>query len=347
MDTSALHEAMLYDRLSDERVQCRLCAQHCLIPEGRTGICRVRQNQVGTLYSLVYARLIAQAVDPIEKKPLFHYLPGTSSFSIATPGCNFRCSFCQNADISQRPGLLGYVDGRDTPPEAVAEAARHHDCASISYTYTEPTVFFEYTYDVARLAHAAGLGNVYVTNGYMSADAIDLLAAPDEPPLLDAANVDLKSFRDAFYRKECGARLQPVLDSLVALCRRGVWVEVTTLVIPGRNDSEEELRDVARFIVTEMGADTPWHVSRFHPTYHLLDAPPTPTATLVRAREIGLEEGLRYVYVGNVPGSEAESTFCPQCGERVIGRRGFQVTQTRLHGSACAFCGAEIAGILG
>jgi len=346
MDTSQLHEAMLYDRLSDQRVQCRLCAQRCLIVAGQTGVCRVRQNHGGTLYTLVYGRLIAQAVDPIEKKPLFHYLPGTSSFSIATPGCNLRCSFCQNADISQRPSMLGCVDGRDTPAETVVEAARRHDCASIAYTYTEPTIFFEYAYDVGRLAHEAGLANVYVTNGSMSLEMLDVAAPPEGPLLMDAANVDLKSFRDAFYRKECGGRLQPVLDNLRTLHARGVWVEVTTLVIPGRNDSEEELRDVARFIAREMSVDTPWHVSRFHPTYRLTDAPPTPVATLVRAREIGIEEGLRYVYVGNVPGSDAESTFCPQCGERVIGRKGFQVTQRRLRGSTCAWCGTEIAGLL-
>ncbi len=347
MDAAHLHEAILYDRLSGGRVQCHLCAQRCLIPADRTGICRVRQNTGGTLYSLVYGRLIAQAVDPIEKKPLFHYLPGTTSYSIATPGCNLRCSFCQNADISQRPGLLGYVDGRDTPPEAVVEAARREGCASISYTYTEPTIFFEYARDVGQLAQDAGLANVFVTNGFMSPEMLDVAAPEGGRPLIDAANVDLKAFRDAFYRQECGARLQPVLDNLRTLPRRGVWVEVTTLVIPGRNDGEDELRDIARFIASEMSADTPWHVSRFHPTWHLTDAPPTPTETLMRAREIGLEEGLQYVYLGNVPGSEAENTFCPQCGERVIGRRGFQVTHTRLHEGHCAQCGAEIAGVFG
>jgi len=347
MDPTETHEALLYERLSDERVQCHLCAQRCVIPPERTGICRVRQNVRGTLYSLVYGRLIAQAVDPIEKKPLFHYLPGTTSLSIATPGCNLRCSFCQNADISQRPGLLGYVDGRDTPPGAVVEAAQRHGCASISYTYTEPTIFFEYARDVGELAHRVGLANVFVTNGFMSPEMLDLAVPAEGKPLIDAANVDLKSFRDEFYRKECGARLQPVLDSLRILWQRGVWVEVTTLVIPGRNDGEEELRDAARFIAQEMSVDTPWHVSRFHPAWHLADVPPTPAVTLGRAREIGLEEGLRYVYLGNVPGSEGESTYCPQCGERVIGRRGFQVTQTRLHEGHCAQCGAEIAGVLG
>ncbi len=347
MDDKPQHEAMLYERLAGDRVQCRLCAQRCVIPDGRTGICRVRQNVGGTLYTLVYGRLIAQAVDPIEKKPLFHFLAGTESFSIATPGCNFRCTFCQNADISQRPGLLGYVDGRDVPAEAVVEAAARQGCASISYTYTEPTIFFEYAHDVGRLAREQGIANVYVTNGYMTPEMLDVALPPGEPPLIDAANVDLKAFRDGFYRQECGAHLQPVLDALKTLKERGVWVEVTTLVIPGRNDSEEELRDIARFVAGDLGADTPWHISRFHPTYRLTDAPPTPVSTLVRAREIGREEGLRFVYVGNVPGHDGENTYCPQCGERVIGRQGFRIGQTDLREGACAHCGAAIAGVWG
>lgn len=340
-----MHEAMLYDRLSEDRVGCRLCAHRCVIRDGHTGICQVRQNQGGTLYTLSYGRLITQAVDPIEKKPLFHFYPGTRSYSVATPGCNFRCTFCQNADISQRPGALGYVDGQDVAAQTIVAAADRYDCRSISYTYTEPTIFFEYTYDVGRLAHERGIANVYVTNGYMTPEMLDLVTSESGPPLLDAANVDLKAFRDEFYRRECGARLQPVLDSLKTLSARGVWLEVTTLVIPTRNDSEEELRDVARFVVTELGADTPWHVSRFHPTYRLTTAPPTPVGTLMRAREIGLEEGLRYVYVGNVPGSDGENTYCPNCGERVIGRRGFQVTTRGVRDGACVHCGEPIAGV--
>lgn len=345
MDESPQHEAMLYGRLAGERVQCRLCAQRCVIPEGRTGICRVRRNVGGTLYTLVYGRLIAQATDPIEKKPLFHFLPGTESFSIATPGCNFRCTFCQNADISQRPGLLGYVDGRDVAPEAVVQAAARGGCASISYTYTEPTIFFEYAHDVGRLARERGMANVYVTNGYMTPEMLDVALPPGGPPLIDAANVDLKAFRDAFYRQECGAHLEPVLEALKTLVERGVWVEVTTLVIPGRNDEEEELRDIARFVARELGADVPWHISRFHPTYRLTDAPPTPVETLMRARAIGREEGLLYVYVGNVPGNDGENTYCPACGERVIGRQGFRIVGMHLREGTCAHCGAPIAGV--
>jgi len=340
-----MHEAMLYEKLSDDRVHCGLCAHRCLIRDGQTGICRVRKNEGGTLYSLVYGRLIAQAVDPIEKKPLFHFQPGSLSFSVATPGCNFRCTFCQNADISQRPGALGRVDGRDVSPEAIVSAAPRYACKSIAYTYTEPTIFFEYTYRTAQLAHEVGLANIYVTNGYMTGEMLDMVTAPDEPPLIDAANVDLKSFRDGFYRQECGARLQPVLDSLKKMKERRVWLEVTTLVIPGRNDSDEELRDIARFIYQELGADTPWHVSRFRPAYRLMGVPPTPAETLMRARSIGQSEGLEYVYVGNLPTSEAEDTFCPKCGAAIIRRRGFQIIANRAHGGVCSECGATIAGV--
>lgn len=340
-----MREAMLWEPLSEGRVRCRLCAHRCLIQDGHTGICQVRQNRAGTLYSLVYGRLIAQAVDPIEKKPLFHFYPASTSLSIATAGCNFRCTFCQNADISQRPAATGRVDGQETPVEAVLAAATAHQCRSISYTYTEPTIFFEYTYDVGRLAHERGLANVYVSNGYMTPEMLDLVTSEEAAPLLDAANIDLKAFTDAFYRQECGARLAPVLENLRTLKRRGVWLEVTTLIIPTRNDDEGELRDIARFIATDLGADTPWHVTRFHPTFRLTDAPPTPPATLLRAREIGLEEGLQFVYVGNVPGSDGEDTLCPRCGRVVIGRRGFQVTARHLRSGACAHCGEPIAGV--
>jgi pyruvate formate lyase activating enzyme len=336
---------MLYNRLEDARVGCRLCAHRCRIATGRRGICQVRENREGALYSLVYGQLISQAVDPIEKKPLFHFYPGSQSFSIATMGCNLRCSFCQNAEISQLPHDQGAIYGRSTEPQSVVDAAQRYGCATIAYTYTEPTIFFEYTYDVARLAHAARIANVYVTNGYMTADMLEMVTYPDKPPLLDAANVDLKAFRDEFYRRECGASLQPVLDSLRMMKARGVWVEVTTLVIPGLNDSDGELGDIARFIADELGVDTPWHVSRFHPTYKLLDRPPTPAHTLHRAREIGLAAGLRYVYEGNIPGAGGENTTCPGCGRVVIQRVGFQVLKNQACGGTCAHCQTPIAGV--
>jgi len=340
-----MKEALLYEKLEGDRVRCGLCAHHCVIAEGRRGICSVRENQKGTLHTLVYGQLIAQAIDPIEKKPLFHFYPGSTSYSIATMGCNLRCAFCQNAEISQAPRERGDVQGRYTAPETVVAAARRHGCASIAYTYTEPTIFFEHTYDVARLAHEANVANVYVTNGYMSREMLEMVTSPDAPPLIDAANVDLKAFQDAFYREQCGASLQPVLDSLKLMKERHVWLEVTTLVIPGLNDGEDELRDIAQFIAGELGVDTPWHVSRFHPMYRMLDRPRTPVSTVRRAREIGLEAGLRYVYVGNAPGSRGEDSVCPECGQMVIERVGFTVVRNRACGGVCAHCGAEIAGV--
>jgi len=340
-----MKEALLYDRLEDSRVRCKLCAHRCQIAEGKRGVCQVRENQKGTLYTLVYGQLISQAVDPIEKKPLFHFHPGSTALSIATVGCNFRCAFCQNAEISQMPRDQERIEGRYIPPEAVVSAARAYHCASISYTYTEPTISFEYNYEVSKLAHQAGIANVYVTNGYMTAEMLEMFTSPTEPPLMDAANVDLKAFTDEFYRRQCGATLQPVLDSLILMKKRRVWVEVTTLLIPGLNDGEKELRELARFIASELGAETPWHVSRFHPTYRMTDRPVTPTATLHRAREIGLEAGLRYVYEGNVPGAGGENTTCPSCHKVVIQRVGFSVLSNKAQGGVCSYCGEKVDGI--
>jgi pyruvate formate lyase activating enzyme len=340
-----MKEALLYDKLDEARVRCKLCAHRCTIIPGKRGVCQVRENREGILYSLVYGQLIAEAVDPIEKKPLFHFYPGSRSFSIATPGCNLRCLFCQNADISQRPRENGAIEGRQVAVETVVAAARRYGCRSISYTYTEPTIFFEYTYDVAQLAHQARLANVYVTNGYMSPEMLEMMTSPVGPPLMDAANVDLKSFRDEFYHKQCGASLQPVLDSLKMMKQRRVWVEVTTLVIPTLNDSDAELREIADFIVKELGPETPWHVSRFHPTYRLLDRPPTPASTVHHAREIGLAAGLRYVYEGNVPGTGREDTLCPGCRQAIIRRSGFDVLRHEAQGGHCPHCGTAIDGV--
>ncbi len=334
------HIAMFYDKLEEQRVRCNLCAHRCVIGEGRQGICHVRQNVEGELYTWVYGRTIARHVDPIEKKPLFHVLPGSLAYSIATPGCNFRCTFCQNWEISQMPREQHLIMGDQLSPRDVVADAQRTGCESIAYTYTEPTIFFEYAFDTARIAHAQGIRNVFVSNGYQTPEAIEAIA-----PYLDAANIDLKSFRKTFYRQLVGARLQPVLDNLKHMKKLGIWVEVTTLVIPTMNDSEAELRDIARFIRDELGAETPWHVSAFHPTYKLLDKPRTPTRTLRRAREIGLEEGLRYVYVGNVPGSGGEDTYCWQCGTSLIRRSGFFVHVNRLQDGRCPDCSAIIDGI--
>ncbi len=340
-----MHQALLYDKQEEARVRCKLCSHRCLIAPGKRGICQVRENQDGTLYSLVYGELIAQSVDPIEKKPLFHFYPGSRSFSIATPGCNFSCTFCQNADISQMPRDRGAIQGEQVPVEMVIAAARRYGCKSISYTYTEPTIFFEYTYDVARLAHESMLTNVYVTNGYMTPEMLEMVTSHAGPPLMDAANVDLKSFRDEFYRKECGASLQPVLDSLKMMKQRRVWVEVTTLVIPMLNDSDGELREIADFIAKELGTETPWHVSRFHPTYRLTDRPPTPASTVRRARDIGLAAGLQYVYEGNISTTGGEDTVCPGCKHAVIRRSGFNVLRHEAQKGRCPHCGSKIAGV--
>jgi pyruvate formate lyase activating enzyme len=321
------------------KVLCGLCNHHCLISKGKRGICAVRENTDGVLYSLVYDKLIARNIDPIEKKPLFHFQPGSLSYSIATPGCNFRCLHCQNSDISQLPReRSGVVPGDAVSPEQIVDAARRHRCQSISYTYTEPTIFFELAIDTARLAVEAGLKNVFVTNGYISPEALRTIR-----PYLHAANIDLKGFTDEFYKKVCGARLQPVLDSIRLYKELGIWIEITTLVIPGHNDTVSELEKIAGFIKS-VGEDVPWHVSRFHPTYKLMDKPITPAGTLSRARQIGLDAGLRYVYEGNIPG-EGEETVCPGCRKTVIKRIGFSVLENSVKDGACGLCGTKIAGV--
>ncbi len=337
-----IKEAMFYERLEDERVKCDLCPHRCVIKPGKAGICGVRENRGGTLYSLVYAQAISANVDPIEKKPLFHFLPTSSAFSIATVGCNFHCNFCQNADISQIPKDKSLTPpgwerlGRELPPEQVVDLAERYGCASIAYTYVEPTIFFEYAYDTAKLASERGIKNIFVTNGYMTEEALRTLE-----PYLDAANVDLKAWSDDFYRKICGGSLQPVLDTIRLMHELGIWVEVTTLLIPGYNDDPEELKQIAEFIA-EVDVDIPWHVSRFVPHYKMRDVPYTPVETIHRAVEIGYAAGLHYVYVGNVPGDEYENTRCPYCGEVVISRFGYY-TRVHLDGNRCPSCGQPLA----
>ncbi len=333
-----MKEAMLYDKLDGDRVRCNLCAHRCVIAEGKLGVCKVRQNIDGTLYTLVYGRAISQHVDPIEKKPLYHFYPGSMSYSMATPGCNFRCQWCQNWEISQMPLQQDLIVGREAPPKQILADALASDCRSIAYTYTEPSIFFEYAYDTARLAHAAGIANVYVTNGYMSTEMLETFHT-----YLDAANVDLKAFREKTYRHYVGAGLQPVLDSLITMKRLGIWAEVTTLVIPGINDDPGELREAAQFVAQELGIETPWHISRFFPHYKMGDIPPTPVETMRRAYEIGREEGLRYVYLGNVGGES--NTACHQCGRVLIRRRGYWIAENHIQKGRCPDCGAPTAGV--
>jgi len=332
---------MLYEKLDEGDVRCHLCAHRCRIAPSRRGICGVRENRDGMLYTLVYGTVIAENVDPIEKKPLFHVHPGSRSYSIATCGCNFHCTFCQNHDISQMPREQGRIAGRDTSPEKIIENAVAAQSTTIAYTYTEPTIFFEYAYHIGALAHARGIKNVFVTNGFMTEEALEKIV-----PYLDAANVDLKSFTDEFYKKHCGAQLQPVLNSLKKMKELGIWVEVTTLIIPTLNDSDEELENIARFIFS-LGAETPWHISRFYPQYRMTDLPPTPVSTLHKAVQKGQEAGLKYIYTGNVPGDERESTYCSQCGNLLIDRYGFHINSINLDGAACPHCGTLLDGVFG
>ena len=334
-------EAYLYRSLEDKRVECNLCSHRCLIKEGRRGICGVRENQSGILKSLVYGKLIARHIDPIEKKPLYHFLPGSLSYSVATVGCNFRCQFCQNADIAQMPAdQSGMIMGEKFAPSQIVDDAIRGGCQSISFTYTEPTVFFEFAHDTAKLASDHGIRNVFVSNGYMTAEALEMIS-----PYLDAANVDLKAFSDQYYKELCGARLEHVKATLKLMKARGVFVEVTTLIVPGLNDDPLQLKKLAAFIAQELGVETPWHISRFHPTYKLIDRSPTPVKTLTTARQIGLKAGLKYVYTGNVPGHAAENTYCFSCGETVIERRGFQITRLNLKNGHCKSCQARIDGV--
>jgi pyruvate formate lyase activating enzyme len=335
-----MHEAKFWEKAGEGRVRCGLCRFSCLIPPGRRGRCGVRENRDGALYTLVYGKVIAEHVDPIEKKPLFHFHPGSRSYSIATVGCNFRCLHCQNADISQWPHERAGIPGSDLSPQEVVDGAGRSDCLSIAYTYTEPTIYFEYAYDTAVLAHQTGLKNVFVTNGYTTPAALEAIAQ-----YLDAANVDLKAFTERFYHQVTGATLAGVLDCLRDYRRLGIWLEVTTLVIPGWNDDADELRRLAGFIASELGRDVPWHVSAFHPTYRMLDRPPTPAATLQRAAAIGREAGLRHVYVGNLPVEGGEDTRCPHCGETVIRRQGFRLLTMEVRQGCCRACGGTIAGV--
>jgi len=334
-----MKQAMVYEKLSGTDVRCHLCAHSCLIKDGKRGICAVRENQGGTLYSLVYGKVISANIDPIEKKPIFHMLPGSTSLSIATVGCNFRCRHCQNYEISQYPQERKFeIPGREMTPKEIVDLAVAEQCRSISYTYTEPTIFFEFAFDSARLAHERGIKNVFVSNGYTGPEATRMIA-----PYLTANNIDLKG-SDIFYRDICGARLKPVQDTISLMKELGVWVEVTTLIIPGLNDSEKDLGEIAAFLVS-VDPSIPWHVSAFHPTYKLVDKPGTSVESLRKAVAIGYGAGLRYVYEGNVPGENWENTYCHTCRELLINRVGFRVVGNVLKEAKCPKCSSVIEGI--
>jgi len=334
-----IKEAMFYRVIEENKVYCYLCNHHCKISDGAFGICGMRENKGGKLYTHAYGEVIAAHVDPIEKKPIFHILPGTYSFSIATAGCNFQCGFCQNWQISQiSKKKNSTLAGHALMPQEIIKSAQANGCQSISYTYTEPTIFFEYAYETAKLAKKEGMLNIFVSNGFMTKEALDTIH-----PYLDGCNVDLKSFRDTFYRKICHGRLQPVLESIAYMKKLNIWVEITTLVIPEENDTEDELREIARFIAG-VDPNIPWHISRFHPDYQFTDRRSTPDQVLERASSIGAEEGLRYIYIGNVPG-KSENTLCPGCKQVLIQRYGFRVISNMMENGNCRFCKAQLSGI--
>lgn len=334
-----IKEALLWRSLKGKKIFCFLCAHKCHVAPQKFGLCGVRQNREGKLFTHVYGSVIAAHVDPIEKKPLYHFQPGSRSFSIATIGCNFRCPFCQNWEISQSSLRKGEgLGSQDFKPEEIVLAAQKHGCQSISFTYTEPTVFFEYAYDTAKLAKEKEFANVFVTNGFMTGEALEKIN-----PYLDACNVDLKSFREKFYKEVCRAHLDPVLESIRLMKKLDIWVEITTLVVPGLNDSDEELADIAHFIAS-VDVDIPWHISRFHPDYEYREASPTPLETLRRAYSIGKKEGIRYIYIGNVWG-ESEDTLCASCQKTVIRRQGFTSFENRVQNSQCPYCRGLIPGV--
>jgi pyruvate formate lyase activating enzyme len=330
-----MKEASYYKSLRNQKIRCNLCPHHCIINQGKIGICKVRKNIEGSLYSLVYGKPVTQSTDPIEKKPLFHFFPGSTAFSIATVGCNMHCLHCQNADISQVEH--GILTTQEISAKEIVNAAKKSGARSIAYTYTEPTIFYEYAYDVATLAHKQGLKNVFVTNGYIEKEPLKRIA-----PLLDAANIDLKAMNEKFYTKICGAHLQPVLDSIKLYHELGIWIEITTLIIPGYNDDEYTLSKIANFIA-DIDKNIPWHVTGFYPTYKLNDIAHTSVSILESAVQIGRHAGLKYVYQGNR--GSGEDTFCPRCGMKLISRSGFSVNKNLAKDEKCPSCKMSVTGV--
>jgi pyruvate formate lyase activating enzyme len=334
-----LQEALFYEKLSNKAVQCQLCPRRCVIPSGSRGFCGVRENQSGVLYTLVYAKPVTLTVnDPIEKKPLFHFLPSTFTFSLATAGCNLKCKFCQNWEISQRPPQE--VDYLYLKPANLIEKVKASGRQTIAYTYTEPTIFYEYMFEVAKLARAQGIRNIMHSNGYINEKPLRELAR-----YLDAANIDLKGFSEDYYAKISEGTLAPVLAALKILKEERVHLEITNLVVPGYNDDEESIIKMCLWIKDNLGADTPLHFSRFIPMYKLSGLNPTAVETLERARKIALDCGLKFVYIGNVAGHPGENTYCPKCKRVVIKRSGFTVLELSLINGKCQFCGERIEGV--
>jgi pyruvate formate lyase activating enzyme len=324
--------------LNGGEIQCKLCPKRCKVGKGQRGFCRVRENREGKYYSLVYGNPCAIHLDPIEKKPFFHVLPTTTSFSLATAGCNLQCKFCQNWEISQASPEDLY--NHDVPPELIVKKAREMGARSVAYTYVEPTIFYEYMVDIGELVKKAGLLNVCHSNGFINPEPLRNLCKT-----MDAANIDLKGYSEDFYREVCSGELQPVLEALKIYRREKVHLEITNLMIPTKNDDMSVLREMCQWIKRELGSETPIHFSRFYPLYKLKSLPPTPVSTLEKARSVAMSAGLEYVYIGNVPGHEGENTFCPKCRKMVIKRTGYMVGEIHLRDGKCKFCRKPIPGI--
>lgn len=330
-------EALVYEQLADKVVKCLVCPRKCVMKPGQRGFCRTRENRDGKLYTLVYAEVTSMAVDPIEKKPLFNFWPGSLAFSISTVGCTFICPWCQNWQISQ--ASPEEIKTEQVEPKTIIELTKRYKCRSIAYTYNEPTVWFEYVLETAQLAKKENILNVLVTNGFISLEALEKIA-----PFIDAANVDLKGFTEEFYRKYCGATLKGVLDATEAMVKKGIHVELTNLIVPGINDAPEETKQLCQWVITKLDPDTPLHFSQFYPMYKMSNIQPTPVSTLVRAREIAMNEGLHYVYIGNVPGEKGENTYCPKCQTLLVERQGYEITKWNVTGKMqCPKCNNQIA----
>ena len=327
-------EAMFWDTLDDGRIKCKLCAHRCSIPEGNMGVCKVRENNGGTLYATSYGKVSSMGPDPIEKKPLFHFMPGSRAFSFGSVGCNFGCDFCQNYTISQEFGLRGL---KNIKPEDVPKLAEKYKCQSISWTYNEPTIWYEFTLHGSKAAQLRGLKTSYVTNGYMTEEALKGIA-----PFLDAMNVDVKAFTEEFYQKYSRSKLQPVLDTCQLAKKLGIHIELSYLIIPTRNDDPLELRKFCGWALNELGDDVPIHFSAFHPDYKVLDLPRTPVKSLQKAHEIAKDVGLKFVYLGNIPHTDEENTFCPKCGIKVIERIGYHIIKNRVEDGKCGECGQDL-----
>jgi pyruvate formate lyase activating enzyme len=337
-DARFIREAGFYEKLPNKKVKCKLCPRECVIDDRERGYCGVRENRGGTYYTLVHSRVCAANIDPIEKKPFFHFHPGTLAFSIATAGCNVNCKFCQNWEISQvRPEQ---VTGDYMPPRRVTEIARQNRCRAVAYTYSEPVIYYEYMSDTAAAAREAGVKSVVVSGGYIQQEPLKRLCA-----CVDAIKIDLKAFSEKFYKEVVNGELKPVLETLAAIRAAGTWNEIVYLVIPGLNDSEREFAGLAKWVKAELGPDVPLHFSRFYPQYLLKNVPPTPVATLERAKAIADTEGLHYVYVGNVPGHPGESTYCPKCRKPVVRRAGYSVEAIEIRSGKCRYCQQPIAGV--